>query len=110
VNPEQWTRLARAEECSVGHGKFVTVGDLELAVFHLADPDRFVVARNSCPHAGGNLAAGDVAAGAVTCPWHHWTFDLDTGVCTLSETVRLRRNECKVVDGYVCADLENFLK
>ena len=35
-----------------------------------------------CPHEGGPLAEGTVQNGAVTCPWHGWTFDACTG-CSL---------------------------
>jgi nitrite reductase (NADH) small subunit len=107
VNMTDWTRLVSVEECPPGRGRYVMIGDLELAVFHLTEPDRFVVSKNSCPHAGGNLAAGMVSSKSVVCPWHLWEFDLDTGACTLSENVHLRRYPCRVIDGYVCADLRS---
>lgn len=106
MSQNRWIRLARASDCPVGRGTFVAVGDHELAIFHLADPERFIVTKNSCPHAGGNLAAGDVAQGVVTCPWHQWAFELETGRCTLSETVHLRRYATKVSDGFVWVDLD----
>jgi nitrite reductase/ring-hydroxylating ferredoxin subunit len=89
----------------VSRGTFVAVGEHELAIFHLTDPERFIVTRNSCPHAGGNLAAGEIERGVVTCPWHQWAFDLESGRCTLSDTVRLLRYPAKVVDGFVCVNL-----
>ncbi len=33
----------------------------------------------ACPHLGGPLAQTDLRDGAVTCPWHGYTFDLETG-------------------------------
>jgi nitrite reductase/ring-hydroxylating ferredoxin subunit len=36
---------------------------------------------DSCPHAGGPLSEGTVTAGAVTCPYHGWVWDLTTGAC-----------------------------
>ncbi|GMU33281.1 MAG: Rieske 2Fe-2S domain-containing protein [Planctomycetia bacterium] len=92
-------------DCRQGCARFVAVGDFELAVFRLSDPDRFVVTPNSCPHAGGNLAAGEVADGKVTCPWHHWEFDLASGHCTLSESVSLIRYETCIEDGVLYAKL-----
>lgn len=85
------------------------MGDHELAIFHLTDPNRFIVTKNSCPHAGGNLSAGEVEHGVVTCPWHQWAFKLDSGQCTLSDAVHLRRYETRVIDGFVCVNLERFL-
>jgi len=105
VDRDEWVQLARVEDCPPGRGCFVCAGDHELAIFHLLEPERFVVVRNSCPHAGGNLAAGEVLAGTVTCPWHHWTFDLDSGTCTLADNARLRRYRVKIEDGFVWAKL-----
>jgi len=98
---ERWVRLISAGGCAVGRGYFVEAAGHELAVFRLADPDRFVVVRNSCPHAGGNLSAGEVAGTCVTCPWHHWQFDLESGACVLSDAARLTRYAARVRDGYV---------
>jgi nitrite reductase/ring-hydroxylating ferredoxin subunit len=33
-----------------------------------------------CPHRGGSLAEGTMVDGAVECPMHGWTFELQTGV------------------------------
>jgi nitrite reductase (NADH) small subunit len=99
----EWTRLLPVAECAPGKGRFICIAGQELAVFRLIDPERFFVIRNSCPHAGGNLASGEVAGTVVTCPWHQWPFDLATGACTLSPTARLRRFECRVEDGFVWA-------
>lgn len=100
-----WTRLLPVTELTPGRARFLTVGRHELAVFRLADPERFIVTANSCPHAGGNLAAGEVRNGVVTCPWHQWEFDLDSGQCTLSESVSLLRYETRIEDGWLSAKL-----
>lgn len=96
MSHDGWTRLLPIRECPVGRARFISCGDHELAVFHLSDPDRFIVTQNSCPHAGGNLAAGEIVGAIVTCPWHQWEFNLDSGSCTLSESVTLIRYECRV--------------
>lgn len=36
---------------------------------------------NVCPHRGAPLAEGWIENGKLVCPWHAWTFDLNTG-CT----------------------------
>lgn len=96
-----WTKILPVTDCPVGRARYVETGGHELAVFHLENPDRIIVIRNSCPHAGGNLAAGDICGDTVTCPWHQWNFNLDDGACTLSPQVRLRRYESRVEDGFV---------
>lgn len=98
---ENWKRLIAVDDLSPGRVRFITTGEHELAVFRLSDPDRFVVTQNSCPHAGGNLAAGELRGSVVTCPWHQWEFDLDSGQCTLSDSVRLHRYDTRVDDGWL---------
>ncbi len=84
----------------------MAVADRELAVFRLENPPRVVVIDNSCPHAGGNLSGGSVTGNIVQCPWHHWEFDLERGVCTHSDLARVRRYPAQVRDGVIWADVD----
>src|SRR5262245_51613570 len=34
-----------------------------------------------CPHQGYPLSQGSVRDGVLTCDWHNWKFDLETGDC-----------------------------
>lgn len=102
---EPWVKLLSVQKCLPNSPRYLELDGLELAVIRLSDPDRFIVVRNSCPHAGGNLAAGTVAGGVVTCPWHQWSFNLDSGECTTSPSVELHRYECRIEDGYLYARL-----
>lgn len=69
-------------------------------MFVLGDGNVFVI-DNACPHAGGNLSAGEVNKGIVTCPWHHWQFDLRSGVCTDSAAARVQKYPARVRNGWV---------
>ncbi len=102
-------KLITTADCMPGCGVFVRHGESELAVFHLADPDRFVVSENACPHASGNLSAGEIVGHCVTCPIHDWKFDLETGYCVGTDDVVLKRYECRVQNGAVLADLSKPL-
>ncbi len=44
----------------------------------------------ACPHNGGPLADGIVRNGAITCPWHWYSFDLETGRCRTGAAYALR--------------------
>lgn len=44
---------------------------------------------DACPHTGWRLSAGDVYDGQLECPGHGWTFDLETGQCTMVPGYRL---------------------
>jgi len=72
-----WTSLCDLTELEEGKGKYVEIGGFQLAVF-LDRGDVFVI-DNTCPHAGGNLAAGFVEDGCAVCPWHYWAFQLKNG-------------------------------
>ncbi|MGO8958123.1 MAG: Rieske (2Fe-2S) protein [Streptosporangiaceae bacterium] len=48
------------------------------------------VTNAGCPHNGGPLADGIVRNGAITCPWHWYTFDLATGRCRSGANYALR--------------------
>lgn len=104
-----FVRLIDANTCMPGCGVFVRHGERELAVFHLARPDRFVVSENACPHASGNLSAGEIIGRCVTCPVHQWKFDLETGYCAGTDDVILKRYECRIENGVVLADLSKPL-
>jgi len=61
-------------------GRTVTRADgREIAIF-LVDGVPHAVA-NACPHEGNPLVLGELAAGALTCAFHQWRFDLATGAC-----------------------------
>ena len=40
--------------------------------------DYFAVSRR-CRHLGADLAGGSIDAGCLVCPWHHATYDVQTG-------------------------------
>ena len=72
-----WTSLCDLDELVEGKGRYVEIGGFQLAVF--LDRGSVSVIDNTCPHAGGNLAAGHVEDGCAVCPWHHWAFRLNNG-------------------------------
>lgn len=73
----QWVRVADVAEIPEGTGKEVVAGDQIIAVFHAQGT--FTALDGVCPHAGGPLAKGRINGCIVTCPWHGWQFDVQTG-------------------------------
>ena len=72
-----WTSLCELTELKPGEGKYVEIDGFQLAVF--IQDEKVHVLDNTCPHAGGSLAGGEIEDGCVLCPWHHWAFRLDNG-------------------------------
>src|SRR5205823_203094 len=60
---------------------------------------------NRCPHRGGPLSDGIIAAGTVICPSHGWKFELETGRC-LHDAASVRSYPVLLVDGRMILRLE----
>ena len=101
-----YQRIMAINRCPTGRGTFVEIAGHELAVFHLADKGRFAVIDNACPHANGNLSGGELTGCVVSCPWHHWEFDVTTGVCIRSDMAKLTRYPVRLQGDSIHADLQ----
>lgn len=102
----QWRRALDESALPSGAQRFCAIEGVELALFHLREPERIIAVHNSCPHASGNLSAGTVSGCVVACPWHAWEFDLTSGACVHNESVRLRRYATRCEDGAIWVDLD----
>jgi nitrite reductase (NADH) small subunit len=102
--------LINIAQCPAGKSVFIRHRGKELAVHHLLEPqERFVVSDNACPHASGNLAAGELHRSAIVCPVHHWKFDLDSGYCVGTYDVILRRYASRVDNDTLLVDIDQPL-
>ncbi len=86
-------QVAIVSEIPVGGRKIVEVAGRSIGVFNIGG--EFFALRNTCPHQGGALCAGQLSGflmadvpGNYTytrrgeilrCPWHGWEFDVKTG-------------------------------
>jgi nitrite reductase/ring-hydroxylating ferredoxin subunit len=70
----------------------------QLVVFQLEQ--KYYALENRCPHAGARLHEGTIEGKVLTCIWHGWRFDLESGQ-SLNEywarlktyTLRVRKNK-----------------
>jgi UDP-MurNAc hydroxylase len=59
--------------------------------------DRYLIGRY-CPHTGEDLAGAQICDGRLTCPRHHWVFDLrEAGRCVAGGNISLAR--CELMQG-----------
>lgn len=72
-----WIRIADTTDVEADRGATFFVDDVEVAVFRTGDEWQAIEGR--CPHKGASLGKGCVVDGVVSCPWHDWQFDLQTG-------------------------------
>ena len=48
-------------------------------LFILDDKNKLYAVENKCPHQGLKMKGCKVKDNKITCPWHQYTFDLQTG-------------------------------
>ncbi len=73
-----WVRVAAIDEIAAGSALGVTVGDLNLALYHL-DDGRVFCTDNICTHAFALLTDGWLEGTTIECPLHAGQFDVCTG-------------------------------
>ncbi|MEQ8393742.1 MAG: ferric reductase-like transmembrane domain-containing protein [Gammaproteobacteria bacterium] len=73
-----WVQVARIDELEDGVGRTVTLPDGErAAVFRHGN--KISALSNACAHQNGPLGEGRILDGCVTCPWHGFQYDPETG-------------------------------
>lgn len=87
----QWYVAAFAQALPPGKTLVKTIADQEIVFWRANDGSGAVQAASAvCPHWGGPLGGGEVAAdGALVCPWHGWQFS--NGFCRQRPRLKLPR-------------------
>lgn len=106
----RWTRLLDLSTLPPGSKRLVpadvgpagSTAPTRLLAVHT--DDALYVVDGRCPHEGYPLSDGLVSGCVLTCAWHNWKFDLETGANTLGGE-GVRRWPSRVVDGHLEVDL-----
>jgi len=82
-----WVDVASVSDFDSGDAKEVLVGEHVIAIFR--DGESFFALDGLCAHQGGPIAKGelsktDARKTCVTCPWHGWQYELETGIQTVN--------------------------
>jgi nitrite reductase/ring-hydroxylating ferredoxin subunit len=97
-------RAARFADLPLGRPVLVVAGGRRIALVRRGDDVNAL--DDACPHAGGPLSEGTVRGDALTCPYHAWVWDLDTGRCIAPERdVRATIYPTRVEAGEVWVEL-----
>ena len=100
----EWLRVPLADLDAEGRAVVVGKGD-EIAVF-LVDGKAHAVA-NTCPHEGNPLVEGEILGPTLTCAYHSWKFDLETGACLFGDEP-VRRYPAEVHDAEIWIQLDSL--
>ncbi|HSR69512.1 MAG TPA: Rieske 2Fe-2S domain-containing protein [Acidobacteriota bacterium] len=91
--------VASLEELAEGGQMAVLAQGREIGLFHI-DGNIYAI-DNVCLHRGGPLAEGALEGCVVSCPFHAWTFDVRTGICTFNESIRQETFQTRVEEGRI---------
>ena len=79
--------------------KVVTLDGREVAVINHGG--KYYAVENRCPHMGGPLGLGQVKNGIITCPWHRFRFELETGRSVTNPAMHATMRRLMVDKGYL---------
>ena len=102
----RWVEVCAADDVPRLEGRRVVVNGFHVAVFHTEQG--FFAVGDVCPHMGGPLSDGDVAATTVSCPLHARKIELKTGCVTNDDLSRVLTVPASVRDGKVILDVESL--
>ncbi len=108
VAPERvgWITVGSVDDIPEGRAKVVCLGGgvggagdgakrgERVAVFR--DKGRISAVTNVCAHQGGPLGEGKIVDGCVTCPWHGYQFQADSGLSPPPYTDRIATYQVRV--------------
>ena len=94
--PLEWISIDMSDPLMDGQAREVMIKGRVIAVFR--HDSRLYAMDGMCAHQGGPVAEGIVEHGCVTCPWHGWQYELETGIQTvnrqpLQETFQIRETK-----------------
>ncbi|MCX7789643.1 MAG: NifU family protein [Chloroflexaceae bacterium] len=96
-----WTRGPRVEDVPPGTMVALRAGPVEALIVNL--DNRLSAFRNACAHQGLPLDGGllDPATGTLTCPWHGFCFDAESGECLTAPQAQLEPFPLRVEEGVI---------
>lgn len=85
VDAQGFRAVAASDAIAPGRAGTFQVGEDTVAVFRV-EGGLFAI-DSACVHEDGPLGEGEISGAVVSCPYHHWRYDVRTGAC-LSEPSR----------------------
>lgn len=102
----QWVRLCAVGEApAIGALKESSAGGVAVCLANL--DGKLHAVSNVCPHRGAPLAEGWIEDGKLVCPWHSWTFDLNTGCAEYPEGEKVETFPLRIEGSDVEIELES---
>jgi nitrite reductase (NADH) small subunit len=93
----QVVRVCCVHEIPVEGAKLISLQGRQVALIN--HQQEFYAIENYCPHIGGPLGLGRIKNGIITCPWHHFRFDLHTGRSVTNPAMHARMYSVSIDEG-----------
>jgi 3-phenylpropionate/trans-cinnamate dioxygenase ferredoxin component len=90
----QRIKMGKASELSPGKSIEKRILARRIAVFNV-DGELFGI-ESDCKHMKASLQRGTVRDKIVTCPWHHWQYDIRTGQCLTVDKFKLKTYQVEI--------------
>jgi nitrite reductase/ring-hydroxylating ferredoxin subunit len=97
--PDGFSRACSVESIPESRAKVITMGSERIAVFK--HQGKVSALSNVCRHQNGPLGEGRIIDGCVTCPWHGYQYDPETGVSPPPFDDRVATFPVKIIGGDV---------
>ena len=98
-SPDAFVPVASVSDIPPGTGKVVVVRGREIGLFHV--DGQFHAINNICPHQYRPIGTAEFNGRMLTCLWHSFEFDIETGACPKVPQYRLQKYRVLVEDGTV---------
>jgi len=98
-----FNRVCKAETVPEG-GMRLIIADAHLIVLACLEEGGFKAFQGVCPHTNTPLEEAEFDGRVLTCPAHHWTWDLCDGAPLHPKESALAQYPVKVEDGIVYID------
>jgi nitrite reductase (NADH) small subunit len=100
----RWVEVCAEDDIPRLEGRRVVVNGFYVAIFNTEEG--FFAIGDVCPHMGGPLSDGDIAATTVSCPLHARKIEMKTGEVKNDELSRVITFPIKVERGKVLLDAQ----
>jgi nitrite reductase/ring-hydroxylating ferredoxin subunit len=97
-------KIASRGDVAPGSGRTVRADGRQFALLNVEG--ELIAIDDACPHMRASLSGGEIEGRTVTCSWHGWQFDLDSGQCLGVEWARVRRYPLRLEGDQVFLILE----
>src|SRR3990172_5315484 len=90
----QRIKMGKISELSTGSAFEKRILARRIAVFNI--DGKLYGIESDCKHMKASLRKGNVQNDIVTCPWHHWQYDIKTGQCLTVDKFKLKTYQVEI--------------